>query len=249
MTTRGVREFFDDVSEEYRDTPAGMRSHHVLTARTIEGSLSGSVLCVGGLWNQVDLDSLPPRVTVADLSIAMLHQLPAEASGILCEARALPFETGSFDHIVFPLVLHHITEDDGVAARRCVASALAEARRVLVRGGSIWISEFCLNRVIYAAELLFSPLTRVLLSTLDIPLVVMHSAPFFTKTLLAAGFGEIEVKPIRPPETGPLDTIRPIIGLPWLRVPRLLYPVTPTLIRARAGGPGASYLPRKNSRC
>ena len=36
MTARDVRRFFDDVAEEYRDTPAGMRAHHTVTARAIE---------------------------------------------------------------------------------------------------------------------------------------------------------------------------------------------------------------------
>ncbi len=238
MTARDVRQFFDDVAEEYRDTEAGMRAHHAVTARVIETSVSGRVLCVGGLWSRADLNSLPPQVTAADLSVAMLGELPEGVSGVLGEARTLPLQSASFDHIVFPLILHHVTDNRGSSARTCVRHVLAEARRLLADGGSVWISEFCLNRFIYATQLLFSPATRALLAMVDTPLVVMHSARFFESALQTAGFTDVQILPIRPPQAGRLDTVRPVIGLLWFRVPRFLYPVAPTLINARVAAGG-----------
>lgn len=50
-------------------------------------------------------------------------------------AQSLPFEDGSFDRVVSSLVFHHLLPSEKGAA-------LAEARRVLVKGGRLHVADF-----------------------------------------------------------------------------------------------------------
>ena len=151
----------------------------------------------------------------------------------IADARNLPYGNNAFDHLVFPLILHHITGRHGWAARRQAAVALGEAYRVLVPDGRVWISEYQVSPLVYGFELLASPITAWLLSLLRIPLVVMHSRSYYRKTLARMGFDEIEFRFIRSPEARTTDLVQPVIGLPWLKIPRFAYPVRHVLITAR----------------
>ena len=104
-----------------------------LTARYIEDGVSRRVLSVGGLWPQYSLEAASKLdLVVADVSEEMLSPLrKAGLSTVVADARALSFPDGSFDHVVLPLVLHHITEQSWRAARREVDKVLGEVGRVL----------------------------------------------------------------------------------------------------------------------
>lgn len=234
--TGQVQQFFDAQAGAYHGGPPGpMMPFHRRTAARLQASLRGEVLCIGGLWAQIDLEACECELTVGDVSEGMLAYWASERVRTrVCDALSLPFEDASFDHIVFPLVLHHIAGKHGPQARALVRRALAEARRVLRPGGTLWISEFCVSRAVYAVELVASPLTRAALGVAGIPLVIMHSRGFYRDALADAGFAGVEFARVRAEETGPFDPVRPVIGMPWLVVPRVAYPVTPTLITARA---------------
>ena len=60
----------------------------------------------------------------------------------------------------------------------------------------------------------------------------MHSAGFYRRALREAGFAEIDVAPVQADDATPFDRLQPVIGLPWLVIPRFAYPVTPTLVTA-----------------
>jgi SAM-dependent methyltransferase len=226
-----AEKFFDDQAGAYGGRERGMRGHHRISARRIESGLDGQVLAIGGPW--IEAGTGDWRLTVIDASRGMLARW--QAAGSTCvqgDALALPFPDAAFDHAVLPLMLHHITERSAAGSRRLVRRALSEAARILRPGGRIWISEFCPPRVVYALELLAAPLTHWALGRLRIPLVIMHSRGFFASTLGELGFAEAQAEAIRPAGAGLFDPIHPVIGLDWLRVPRMLYPVAPTLISA-----------------
>jgi SAM-dependent methyltransferase len=234
--TNEVSRFFDREAEAYHGGPPGpMSPYHRRTARRLEAELEGDVLCIGGLWAQVDLGACGRcSLTVGDVSERMLRHWESERVRTrVCDALDLPFEDGRFDHLVYPLVLHHIAGKNGRQARRLLRRALAEAHRVLKPGGGLWISEFTVSRPVYWLELAASPVTHAVLGLAKIPLVVMHSAPFYRRVLAEAGFSGVECAPVEAEDAGPFDALRPVIGLPWLVVPRFAYPVTPTLITAR----------------
>lgn len=226
-------EFFDRHAEHYHSKPAGMGEHHEVTARKIEAGLAGSVLSIGGLWNRADLSRRSYRLTILDMSAEMLKRYAAEGVELIQgDARTVPLEPGSFDHVVLPLVLHHIAGTSAVTARAHVREVLGKVARALRPGGRVWISEFCVPAAVYGAEALAAPLVRRGLALAGIPLVVMHSAGFYRDALTGAGFTSVEVEAIQPTTKAP-TWITPVIGLPWLRFPRALYPARPTLITAR----------------
>jgi ubiquinone/menaquinone biosynthesis C-methylase UbiE len=237
MADDSVRKFFDDQATDYHSRRAGMRSFHRVAAERIEAGLDGSVLSVGGLWIEANLDSERFAVTIADLSRAMLAEYELEPVTIVqADASALPFSAASFDHVVLPLILHHVAGVSAEQAQRGVARVLTEVRRVLEPGGRLWISEFCVTAAVYAVELAAVPVTRRLLASVGAPLVVMHTRRFYERALAAAGFGDIRVERVQAADARATDWITPVIGFPVLKVPRALYPVTPTLITATAGG-------------
>ncbi len=236
MTMNGsAGEFFNRAAKNYGvSRRGGMRAFHRISAGKIESALHGNVLCVGGVWTAADLDSLTCSVTVADLSEKMLGRWQEQGvETIVCDARELPFEEESFDHVVMPLVLHHITGSTGPDSRRQATRALSEARRVLRQGGQLWISEFEVSRVVYGLEILAAPLTKTLLSLVGIPLVIMHDARFYEQALVDLGFEDIKCERITSAKAGPFDMIQPVIGLRFFLVPRFLYPVRPFLVTAR----------------
>lgn len=235
MTEASAR-FFDQRAGDYHASRrGGMWPFHRVTAAQLERELAGRVLAVGGLWWEADVAAVAGVVTVADRSQEMLrHYAEQGLTTVRCDARELPFDPASFDHVVLPLVLHHLTGNHGWAARREARRALAQAARVLKPGGKLWISEFCVRPWVYALELVVSPITRLTLAAARIPLVVMHSVSFYATALRELGFTGIAAVAVRAPEVRPTDLIQPVIGLPWLLVPRCLYPVRPTLVTSRA---------------
>jgi demethylmenaquinone methyltransferase/2-methoxy-6-polyprenyl-1,4-benzoquinol methylase len=77
-------------------------------------------------------------VTIADPSPAMLKKArnkkySNKVEHVLADGAALPFADEQFDYITISDALHHF---------RDVSSALAEARRVLKKGGRLFILEF-----------------------------------------------------------------------------------------------------------
>jgi SAM-dependent methyltransferase len=230
-----VADFFDEQSEDYYGQgDSGFRRSHSITARRIESALSGRVLSVGGVWNQAGVDAGVDAggvaLTVIDISPAMLRPWKSRGfDSVQCDARAIPFADASFDHLVFPLVLHHMTDGSAGNAQASVGRAVDEAHRVLRDGGQLWISEFSLPATVYWLERFLAPATRALLSLANIPLVVMHTAEFYARVLAQRGF-EPTVHRIEAKDARPTDLMRPVIGLPWLRVPRMLYPLRTVLV-------------------
>jgi SAM-dependent methyltransferase len=231
-----VGQFFDKhFADGYLDRDHGMQPFHEVTARKIEAGITGDVLCVGGLWSR---GTVPPsaRIVIVDLSAAMLQVWSDQGmSTVQADARALPFAGQTFDHVVVPLMLHHVTGESVSEAQTQAALVLAEVNRVLRPNGVCWISEFCVSSAAYAMERAAAPVTRRLLALRGIPLVVMHSSRFYQEVLRAQKFVDIEIEAISANRAHAWDTITPIVGFPWLKVPRVLYPLTPTLIRAKKG--------------
>jgi SAM-dependent methyltransferase len=209
---------------------------HLFAAVELEANLSGRILCVGGLWVGARPDFIAQHdVTVLDVSPAMLGHFAARgATPVEGDARAMPFSGGEFDHVVFPLVLHHITDDSAEQSRANTRRALAEASRVLRPGGSVWIREITTTRLTYWAELLLAPATQWVLARRGVPLVIFHSERFLRQALGSSGFGRVTCT--RVPEPRRWNRVnRPIIGVPQFVVPEVLLPeMTHVLLRGTA---------------
>lgn len=223
-------EFWDKQSADYTAADGQRRSYHSEFAAILNRELSGTVLCVGGLYQNADL-SRGLAFSIVDVSTAMLSVWRARGlDARLGDARHLPVADGSVNHVVFPLVLHHITDGTAAAARQNVRDCLREAHRVLRPGGIVWAIEILVSRPVYAAELALAPVTRRLLATRGIPLVIFHSRPFFLEQLAAAGFADASLSYTTADVGAWHQLIRPVIGLNLL-VPRIAVPVKYGLLR------------------
>jgi SAM-dependent methyltransferase len=191
-------EFFDRQAASYCASRGGMRPFHEVTARTIEAGLGGSVLSVGGLWNSAEPSGRGYRLTVLDVSAEMLKRSAREGIELIQgDVRTTSFADASFDHVVLPLVLHHVAGLNALTARRNVREILGRLFPILRPGGRVWISEFCVPRAVYAVEVPLAPAIRWGLSLARIPLVVMHTARFYESALVEAGFDEVRAGPAR----------------------------------------------------
>jgi SAM-dependent methyltransferase len=229
-----VQQFFDEQADAYHAKTGGMAPFHVLTAARIEEELSGKVVGIGGIWAQADTRMCRDLdLTVVDLSAKMLeHWAAAGYRTIQGDARETPFDDDSIDHVVLPLILHHVTEGSWTESRRQVARVLEEVRRILKPGGRVWISDFSVGSVVYTVERFASALTKRVLELAGIPLVIMHPQQFYETQLIELGFSDVSTFRPQPPSTSSFDMLTPIIGLDWLKVPRGIYPVKPVLISA-----------------
>ena len=194
------RTFFDGRASDYRTLGIGNEADNHVAARRIEAGVRGSVLSVGGLWDQASL-SPGVRVTAADVSREMLRAFAQPGMALVqCDARALPFARSSMDHAVVPLVLHHLADRSAAGARRQVRDALRQLRAIVRPGGTIWINEICVNGAISLLEGLAGPLTSRVLSLVGQPLVVLHSRSFYEKTLRETGWTDISAESIDAPD-------------------------------------------------
>jgi SAM-dependent methyltransferase len=233
--SRDVAAFFDRSAASYRQTAAGMAPYHRVTARRIEAVLAGRVLALGSLWAEASGELPGVELVVADVSLGMLAGCRGDGHRLAgCDALALAFRPATFDHLVLPLVLHHIAGRSSAEARRNALAALRQARTVLRPGGVLWISELCTSGPVYALQRCLASLTRRWLARVGEPLVLMHSAEFYRRALIGDAWREVTVWRIVAPDARPTDWVRPIIAAPSLRLPRFLYPLRPTLIRAVA---------------
>lgn len=223
-------EFWDQQSSAFTAHDGQRRSYHAEFAAILNRSLTGDVLCVGGLYQNADPVRTPP-FSVVDVSEQMLQVWASRGAKVqVGDARRLPIADASVDHVVFPLVLHHITDGQAAASRRNVTVCWREAHRVLRPGGSVWAIEILVSGAVYAMELALAPVMRAALATRRIPLVVFHSRHFYLSQLAATGFGDPSLEISGADEGRWYDLVKPVVGLD-LRVPKLLVPVTYGLLR------------------
>jgi ubiquinone/menaquinone biosynthesis C-methylase UbiE len=230
---REVSAFWNRMAEGYNRENRN-RGHHRIGAEILHENLSGSVLSVGGLWAEARLDGTRFDVTVLDISERMLeHYASRGVRTILGDARDMDVESGSYDHVVFPLMLHHLTGHGAGDSRLFVRQALAESKRVLKGEGTIWIKEIVVPTIVYGVELGLARVTKRVLRWRGVPLVILHSLRFWSDALERTGFVDVSLHPCDVSTGRWSDMIPPIIGLPSLKVPRFLVPVRNMMISGR----------------
>lgn len=231
-----VGEFFEREAGRYARKPMGFRPRHRLIAARIDASLSGKVASIGGPWLETTYPTRA-RITLFDLSFAMLARWSADpVTRVVADAAAPPLRPSSLDHVVFPLILHHLTGRSAAQARSMIRSSIAAVFEALRPGGTVWISEFSISTPVYLAQNAAAPITRMMLGMKGIPLVLMHPGAVYHSMLEETGFADVRVEKIRPDHDSPLDLVQPVIGLPWLVVPKGLYPVDNILVTAKKPG-------------
>lgn len=232
---RNTKEFFDQEAGNYRALSDKWLLVFQEATEIIVQRVSGHTVCIGGLWPDATPTTVPTDLTIVDLSPKMMELWAGyDAQLIIADARALPIGSRTVDTIVYPLVLHHICDDTITSTRQGIREVFREARRVLVAGGQLLILDFHIAHWLYMTELALSGMTRRLLALKYIPMVVMHTARFYKRALAEAGFTATDMAVHD--KSHPFDLVQPVVGLPWLTVPRFTVPWSPLLLVARSSG-------------
>jgi hypothetical protein len=232
---RNTKEFFDQEAGNYRALSDKQLRAYQEATEIIAQCVAGHTVCIGGLWPGANPATVPTDLTIVDLSPKMMELWAGyDAQFIIADARALPIGSRTVDTIVYPLVLHHICDGTITSTRQRIRKVFREARRVLVAGGQPLILDFHIAHWLYMTELTLSGVTRRLLAPKHIPMVIMHTARFYKSALAEAGFTAMNIAVHD--KFHPFDLVQPVIGLPWLTVPRFTVPWSPLLLIARPSG-------------
>jgi SAM-dependent methyltransferase len=236
-------EFFDQehVTTQYGELKGLSAQLDRFAARYLNANVCGRTLAVGGVWDYFEWPAQLESLTVLDRSERMLADYcPSRAQGIVGDLYEHEFAPGSFDSVVFPLILHHTAEGNWANCERRADEAIARAARWLTPNGRLLIMDWCPHPVWYALERLALPLTRGFLKFMGQPLVVMYSRAFYQR-VLAKHFRTFELVPVAPEGFNWWATYPVFLSTPWLRLPFVIYPKMYVL---QANGPYAGAPPR-----
>lgn len=219
-----IRDYFDEQQRYYVTAKAMTRQLDLEVARYLNQEVRGRTLAVGGIWDSFEWRPHLSELTVLDLSGQMLRAYcPAGARGMVGDVYAQDFPPGSFDSIVFPMLLHHTAQGGWQESVQRVVDVVGRARSWLDAGGRLFIVEWCPSRAWYLAERVLLPLTRLFLARIGQPLVIAHPASFYER-LLGRRFSRVEARRVEPPGFRWSATFPLFLNTPWLRLPFFIYP-------------------------
>jgi SAM-dependent methyltransferase len=144
-------------------------------------------------------------------------------------AAALPLADHSVDTIFAFYAVHHMTGQTVVENRKSAMQVFREFRRVVKAGGELLVFEVSPIGPLWSAEkLLWNTARNVLGRRLDM---------FFYSARMYEAFGKAALPDatfsVQRFGTSMLSTFPPVFSLPWLQVPRFLYPFDTNLYRWR----------------
>jgi hypothetical protein len=236
-----VRQFFDQQQEDQQY--ASLKEQTVALDREaadyLHDSIRGDVLAVGGVWDHFRWVPSVSSLTVLDLSREMLDKYcPVGATPVVGDVYDIRFPAGSFDTIVFPLMLHHTPVKGWRRSEQRVRDAIARASNWLRPGGSVFIVEYSPNVLWYPIQRAAFPLTRRFLAAFGQPPVVMYTKGFY-EAILVEQFGTSTVERIDPPDFDYWTWYPVFMAVRWLRIPLALYPKL-HVFSARKGAPSGA---------
>lgn len=221
-----AKDFFDRESKRYQQFVKG-RDFVCSLRERVNPLLNGRILDVGsGCITDFTGGSFTLYVGM-DISLGMLLGLPRRGKlGAVCgDANALPFREGAFDVLIYRAVLHHLNPDgiSGDETERVMERVLSEAGRVVSNGGKVIVIEPCLPPLLEGVEKWVAPITQFVMKVLGLPYVFIFSIRRLSSFLQKGGWNILSLTQIK--GTGKRwDWIIPILGLPFIKIPRWLSP-------------------------
>lgn len=198
----------------------------LLEARLAKGGLVLDVGCGPGLPY-----AKPPQATVIGLD----YSLPSIAANgqvdlrVCASAAALPLADASIDTIVCLYSIHHMIGSRLAEAETLVGCALAEFARVLKPQGECLIFEMSPIPPFGAIErLIWNCAKSALGSRLD--MFFWPQSDFIRHAAKKGWQCPVEIQTFT---SSPWTTFPPVFSLPWLKIPRFLYPMQPVVYRLR----------------
>ena len=165
--------------------------------------------------------------------IGLEYSLPSIAANrqvdlrVCASAAELPLADASVDLIVCFYSIHHMIGGTVAETEQFIARILGEFARVIKPGGEVLIFEMApagpfgwIERMVWPAA------KRVLGPKLD-----MFFWPVPALSRLAARLAPGRALEVRSFDASPWLTFPPVFSLPWLRLPRFLYPLKPVVYR------------------
>jgi Methyltransferase domain len=224
--TNPVGEFFDEQldTDGYSALKARTRELDAAAARLVGRTVDGDVLSIGGVWDWFEWGPAIRSLTVLDISARMLDSYcPPGATRVEGDLFEVAFPPGRFDTVVFPLVLHHTPRDDWRTSERRIRDALARAAEWLRPGGTVVIVEYCAQTIWAVAQRVALPVTKRFLRRVGQPLVIMQSRGFY-ENALAERFHSVAAQRVEADGFDYWKWYPVFMGVPWLRVPFVVYP-------------------------
>jgi ubiquinone/menaquinone biosynthesis C-methylase UbiE len=156
-----------------------------------------------------------------DASFASVRANHALDVPVFGSALRMPLPDASVDLTICAYALHHMVGGTREASARRMVAAVREMARVTKPRGRLVVMEMCPNPVARAFEVLaWNGAKTVLGGLLD---MFFWDVRTLTRTVEAAAPGaRVSVSRVEVP---PWLMIPPVFALPWLRVPRALYPL------------------------
>jgi len=205
---------------------------HDRIRREIEPRLGRRVLDVGS-GGVPDFLSTPARTVVSmDYELeSLLHGTRAAVLGVAGDILRIPLRAASVDSVIAQQVFHYLTDPPFSSSGAATGRALAEARRVLTPGGTLFIVDSAVPGLLLLAQRAVYGLSYPLLRALKRPTVFIPTVRRLRRQLAAAGFGSSRVKIIDWGDAaGASATL-----FPRLRFPLRRLPVRCVVISARKG--------------
>ena len=230
-----TKDFFNQESTRYEQFVKG-RDFVLSLKEKVNPLLKGRVLDVGSGCIADFKDGFFDLYIGLDLSLGMLLGLPREEKikPVCGDAMGLPFQDGSMDVVIYRAILHHLNpggkaphEMEGV-----VRLAFSEARRVVRKDGQILVIEPCLPPLLVGFERWFGFFIRFVMRCLNLPYVFIFSRDSLSKLLGRGGWIFLKTDHIE--GTGRAwEWIQPILGLPFIKIPRWTSPSKTYLFQGR----------------
>jgi len=230
-----AKDFFDRESNRYDDFVKGRDFVPSLVQR-VAPFLKGKVLDVGSGCITDFKEATFDLYLAFDLSLGMLSVLNREAKikAVCGDAIRLPFQDGCFDVVIYRAVLHHLNPE-GQGLREMeerIENALMEAKRVLSQNGKVIVIEPCLSHPVERIEERLASLIRIGMRVAGLPYVFLFSMKRLSLFLQKGGWGDLSVAQIRGAGKK-WDWITPILGVPFIKIPRWISPSKTYLFQGR----------------
>lgn len=225
-----TKEYFEGLSAEYVNLIVDSQKqiyrniNPVLTRR-----VRGRTLCIGSGPVMNFADTNATHVVCADISFNMLTKLPSreKISRVNADARALPFDIGTFDVVVVPFLMHHMAMDSVIETDKTIEKLFGEACRVLRRNGRLVIVDLFISPFLEAFERSFYGPAVYFLHLKRRPMMYFYSIDNIVELLANARLGVSSDNVIEMQEK-----IMPTLLFPKFKVSPKLHPAKFHIIEA-----------------